>query len=47
MRGKLHEMAVGLLNNLKNLPEKVSDPNWMDAVNAEENGEPAKSKRKG
>ena len=28
----LKEMAVSLLNELKDLPEKVVDPNWLDTL---------------
>jgi phage terminase Nu1 subunit (DNA packaging protein) len=29
-KAMLHEMAISLLNDLKDLPSKVTDPNWLE-----------------
>jgi hypothetical protein len=34
----LKEMAVAVLNDIKDLPQQVTDPNWMETLEAEENG---------
>ena len=33
--GKLRETATGLLAELRDLPSKVTDPNWMDSIEEE------------
>jgi hypothetical protein len=35
---KLREMALALLEDLQNMPEKVTDPHWIESL-AEEDGE--------
>lgn len=31
-KAMLHEMAISLLNDLKDLPSKVTDPNWLEEL---------------
>jgi hypothetical protein len=38
MSTKLREMMVSLLNELKDLPMKVTDPNWLEKLDDEEDG---------
>jgi hypothetical protein len=35
----LREMAVSVLNEIKDLPDKVVDPNWLSTINGDEDGE--------
>jgi len=28
----LHEMAVSVLNEIKDLPSQVTDPNWLETL---------------
>jgi hypothetical protein len=35
----LREMAISVLNEIKDLPAKVTDPNWVSTVDGEEDGE--------
>jgi hypothetical protein len=39
----LREMAISVLNDLRDLPAKVTDPHWLERV--EENGEPLEQER--
>jgi hypothetical protein len=39
----LHEMAISILNEIKDLPAKVVDPNWLSTINGDEDGEPIRS----
>ena len=32
MSGKLREMSISILNDIKNLPQQVTDPNWLDTL---------------
>ena len=32
----LREMVTGALNELKDLPSKVTDPNWMETLEKDE-----------
>jgi hypothetical protein len=34
----LHEIAISLLNDLKDLPNKVTDPNWLEELEEKEDG---------
>ena len=36
----LREMALSVLNEIKDLPDKVVDPNWLSTINGDEDGEP-------
>jgi hypothetical protein len=38
MSAKLRAMALSLLEELQHLPEKVTDPNWLDTLEEEGNG---------
>ena len=35
----LREMAFSLLNEIKDLPEKVTDPNWLDESDGQDDGD--------
>jgi len=28
----LHELAISILNEIKDLPSKVTDPNWLESL---------------
>jgi hypothetical protein len=42
MTHKLREMMISMLNELKHLPERITDPHWMDKLE-EEAGETGSS----
>jgi hypothetical protein len=37
----LKEMSIAVLNDIMNLPQQVTDPNWLETLEAQENGEKA------
>jgi hypothetical protein len=37
--GLLKELAVSILNDIKDLPQQVTDPNWLNTLDDEENGD--------
>jgi hypothetical protein len=34
----LKKMSITVLNDIRNLPEQVTDPNWLDTLEEEGNG---------
>jgi hypothetical protein len=32
MSGKLREMSISILNDIKNLPQQVTDPHWLETL---------------
>jgi hypothetical protein len=43
MSGKLREMSISILNDIKNLPQQITDPNWLETL--EEDALKAKPRR--
>ena len=35
----LREMAISVLNEIKDLPAKVTNPDWLESIDGEEDGE--------
>jgi hypothetical protein len=42
----LREMSISILNEIQYLPQQVTDPNWLETLEAQENGEESKPKAK-
>lgn len=38
MNAKLKEMSLSMLEELRNLPERVTDPNWLDTLEKDDGG---------
>jgi hypothetical protein len=32
MSDKLREMSISILNDIKNLPQQVTDPHWLESL---------------
>jgi hypothetical protein len=41
MSDKLREMAINVLHDIKNLPQQVTDPRWLETLEKEESTEKA------
>jgi hypothetical protein len=50
INGKFKEIVISLLNELRDLQQKVTDPNWLDTLGPEDgqlpNGRPKSLARK-
>jgi hypothetical protein len=35
MSDKLREMSISILNDIKNLPQQVTDPKWLETLESD------------